>query len=212
MKRIIATLLALGACVFPTTAPAFQTERAQRYVQFQVTVQAAPVVLLPPMSGLALITPWSWLLPSTTIAANQGSVKVNANVITDPNANLLVVTPSTIPYQMTQAAGTTATYTCAFTVQVNYTTTAWTLDDGLTSDITTNLPATDLAWSVYTTATPPSPETFTGYYNYYTNNKVWQITKTTSGKQTYCVDLRLTIPATVAPGTYPVTAVYSLYY
>jgi hypothetical protein len=213
MKRVIAALLALTACLFPAASPAFQTERAQRYVSLQVTVLAPPVVLLPRIGGLALITPSSWLLPrATTIAANQGAAKVNANVIADPNANLLVVTPSAIPIQMTQTAGTTATYSCVFTVAVNYSATPWTLDDGLTSDITTNLPATDLAWSAYTSATAPSPETFTGYYNYYTNNKVWQVTATSSGVKKYCVDLRLTVPSNVAPGTYPVTAVYTLYY
>jgi hypothetical protein len=211
MKRVASALLALAMFAMPNCAWAASL-RAQRSFVFTVVVQAPPVVFLPPVRGLALIAPLQWLTPFVVVGANQGAAKVNANVISDPNANLLVVNPDA-PYTMTQTAGTTATYTCPFTVQVNYKTTPYTLYDGLASDFATGFPSTDLAWAVYaSTSSPPSPETFTGYYNYYTNNKVWQVTKSTAGIQTFCVDLRLTVPSTVAPGTYYATVAYSLYY
>jgi hypothetical protein len=217
MRRILAALVALAFVALPQPSWAlFQQQRAQRAITIVVNVQPG-IAYRSLLRGLALVSPLGWFLPAgTLIAANQGSVKVNANVISDPNAGLLVL--NNTQYTITQTAGTTATYACAFTVQANTTTltsppTTWTLQDGFASDFGAGFSANQMSWAGYQTpGSPPSPESFTQFINYYTNNKAWQLFKTGSGNMTFCVDLQLVLPAGLAPGQYSATAIYSLYY
>lgn len=210
-----AAALAL-ALALPGRGDAFQSLKVQRAITLIVTVQA-PVAYAPsfglPGIGVGSAATFASLPQSAPVlvAGTQGSVKVNANVIADPNAGLLVLNQTT--YSMTQTSGTTVTYSCPFTFQVGEpSTTSWSVDDGLASDFGSGFPAADVAWTTYKAPGPaPASPVWTNYINYYTNNNNWQQTAHATGPLTNCVDLRVTVPAGLAPGQYSATAVYSLY-
>lgn len=146
------------------------------------------------------------------VAQAQSAVRVQASVSPNPNATLLY---SNVPdVTINQTAGTTATTpVCVYTVTVDtLSTTSWTLDDGLSGDfITTTWPGKDLGNNTYLQAGTPQP-TATPFIVYASNNNAWNPKEKSSGKQTYCVTLTLTIPATVPGGAYSTNAIYTLYY
>jgi hypothetical protein len=145
------------------------------------------------------------------VAQAQSAVRVQANVSPNPNATLLY---SNIPaVTINQTAGTTAsTSSCVYTVTVDTASTiAWTLDDGLSGNFTTSWPGGDLANNTYLQSGAPQP-TATPFVVYASNNNTWNPKEKSSGMQTYCVTLTLTIPATVPGGAYSTNAIYTLYY
>ena len=202
------------ALTFPARSDAFQSLKVQRAISLVITVQA-PVAFAPfGLPGIGIGSAAFASLPQSApvlVAGTQGSAKVNANVVADPNAGLLALNKTT--YGMTQTSGTTVTYSCAFTFQVGEpSTTSWSVDDGLASDFGSGFPAADVAWTTYSSPGPaPASPTWTNYINYYTNNNTWQLTAHAYGSLTNCVDLRVAVPAGLAPGQYSATAVYSLY-
>jgi hypothetical protein len=140
------------------------------------------------------------------VAAAQKSLKVTAQVTPNPNATLLY---GNIPgVQMTGTAGTTIQQSCIYTVTVHTTITTWTLREGLSGNFAAGFPGTDLANNSYIQGATPQP-TSTPFIVYPTS---WSILGQSGGIKTYCVDLSLTIPATVPGGTYSTNAVYTLYY
>lgn len=142
------------------------------------------------------------------VAQNQQAVRVQADVTPNPNATLLVSNLTNVTLSGT--AGTTITQSCAYTVTSNAATvTSWTIKQGLASDfVSGSWPGGDLANNSYLQAGTPQP-TATPFFVYPTN---WSIMATNGHQQTYCVDLTLTIPATVTTGAYSTTAVYTLWY
>lgn len=207
--------MAIFALANPGRSDAFQSLKVQRAITLIVNVQA-PVAFAPfglPGIGIGSSAAFASLPQSAPVlvAGTQGSAKVNANVIADPNAGLLVLNKTT--YSMTQTSGTTVTYSCAFTFQVGEpSTTTWSVDDGLASDFGSGFPAADVAWTTYASPGPVSATpTWTNYINYYTNNNAWQLTAHATGTVTNCIDLRVAVPAGLTPGQYSATAVYSLY-
>lgn len=220
MKHRLVALVALLAAICGLRGPAdaFQSMKAQRAITLIFNVQLVyepfdlPSAFGMPGVGLGMGTsPMSSLRSPVTVAATQGAAKVNANVIADPNAGLLVLNKTT--YSVSQTSGTTATYSCAFTFQVGVASTlSWYVQDGLASDFGSGFPAADVAWMTYPTpGTAPSPPVWTNYVNYYTNNNVWQTAARGTGPITRCVDLNVSVPAGLPTGQYSATAVYSLY-
>ena len=212
IRRTLAALTILLVCV-PLRVDAFQSLRAQRGITLIINANPVAFLDLLPSRGIGMATAGAASLASaTTIAANQGSAKVNANVIADPNANLLVLNKTT--YSLTQTAGTTVVYSCAFTFQIGVSSTiAWTLDDGLASDFGGGLTASAVAFTAYPTpGSPPASPIWTNYINYYTNNNSWQVTAHATGPTTDCIDLKVALPSSLPAGQYSATAVYSLYY
>lgn len=142
------------------------------------------------------------------VAQSQQAVRVEANVTPNPNATLLISNQTNITLNGT--AGTTITQSCAYTVTSNASSIAsWTIKQGLASDfVSGSWPGGDLGNNSYLQAATPQP-TATPFFVYPTN---WSIMATNGHQQTYCVDLTLTIPATVTTGAYSTTAVYTLWY
>jgi hypothetical protein len=136
----------------------------------------------------------------------------------DPNAAYLKVTY--INPNLTAVYGTN-TYDCPFEVFTYYTT-AYALNDwgyGTSSSGGTatypieNYPTTSyLSFAVEPApeASPmPSPETFTAFYNEGTpGQNAW--TKTAGTTYTGCFNLRLSVPTTLAPGTYNAAIQFNL--
>ncbi|HEY9181256.1 MAG TPA: hypothetical protein VIO32_11095 [Candidatus Baltobacteraceae bacterium] len=146
------------------------------------------------------------------VAQAQSAVRVQASVSPNPNATLLY---SNVPdVTINQTAGTTATTpVCVYTVTVDTPpTTSWTLDDGLSGDFIANTwPGKDLSNNTYLQAGTPQP-TATPFIVYAGNNSSWNPKEKSSGMQTYCVTLTLTIPSTVPGGAYSTNAIYTLYF
>lgn len=143
----------------------------------------------------------------TLVAQSQADVRVQAEVTPNPNATLLVTNQSSITLNGT--AGTTITQSCVYTVTSNAVSiSSWTIKQGLASDFNGSWPGHDLANNSYLQASTPQP-TATPFYVYPTN---WAVMATNGHQQTYCVDLTLTIPATVPTGAYSTTAVYTIWY
>ena len=142
------------------------------------------------------------------VAQSQQSVRVQAEVTPNPNATLLVTNSQNITLSGT--AGTTITQSCAYTVTSNAAAiSSWSIKQGLYNDfITTTWPGKDLANNSYIQTGTPQP-TATPFIVYPTN---WTVMASSANTKTYCVDLTLTIPATVTTGAYSTTAVYTLWY
>jgi hypothetical protein len=145
------------------------------------------------------------------IAQAQNAVRVQAEVSPNPNATLLYSNSPDVTINAT--AGTTVTTpACVYTVTVHtLSTTSWTLDDGVSNDFTATFPGKNLANNTYIQTANPNPTT-TPFVVYPHNNNTWFAFAKSSGVQTYCVTLTLTVPATVKEGAYSTNAIYTLYY
>jgi hypothetical protein len=147
--------------------------------------------------------------PADYVAQAQSAVRVQAIVTPNPNATLLYYnSPS---YVINQTAGTTASYSCAYTITVDKTAVSWNLYDGLSNDFSSSFNGKGLANNTYVQGATPQP-TATPFIVYPDNNSNWYKRVTASTAHTYCVDLTLTIPSTVPGGAYTTNAVYTLYY
>lgn len=141
----------------------------------------------------------------------QSGVPVQANVIANPTGSLLTSNVNTIT--VTQTAGTTATYPCAYKVKVTTTVTAWTLYTGLSNDFNSNWNGNTVSWLDYVSTGAPAPTaTPQSFAVYPDNNNAWQSDRKGSTTFEECVDLTVVIPIMVLGGTYSSNAVYSLYY
>jgi hypothetical protein len=143
-------------------------------------------------------------------ATTQSAVRVQAQVTPNPMGTLLFSNSPAVV--LNQTAGTSASTTCAYTVTVDTTQTSWTLYEGLSNDFSgTIFPGKDLENNTYIQGGSPNPAP-TAFIVYPDNNKQWSIFSKSSLSHTYCVDLKLTIPGSVAGGAYSTNAIYTLYY
>jgi hypothetical protein len=178
----------------------------------------SPAYVVPTFDSMLAYTPSQMsdaLGPMVVAQATpQSSVKVNFTVKLNPNYQYFHIIPGST---MTMNAGYgTNTYTCVFQVFAHYAT-AWTVGDytygsntsggtsGFNGFPTYNYPTTsDLAWLA---------ETITTSYKAYANggplgDAAWH--GTAGSTNTVCVDLRLSVPATIPAGTYSATLNYYL--
>ncbi len=203
----LAFAVAVGAQALAT----LQQQRDQISVSILVNVTPAPL-------GVRLTKRWPIALrmamrergsDSELVAQAQSAVRVQAVVTPNPNATLLYYNVADVI--INQTAGTTATVPCAYTVTADKTGYTWQLDDGLSGDFASAFPGADLQNNTYLQAATPQPKS-TPFVVYPHNNNAWYKFATGTGLKTYCVDLTLTIPATVAGGAYTTNAVYTIYY
>jgi hypothetical protein len=187
---------------------ATQSYVTQIGVMITVNVTPAPMVFtVHRRIRAARIVPSSAEIVAQTQA--QNSVGVRAKVTPNPLATIL--TANQYSANVNAVAGQTKSFPCLFSVTVHTATAKWVLDGGLSNDFTTSWPGSDLSYAMYVGAAP-SPETYTAFVVYPDNNNVGPaVLPNGAGTQTYCVDLSLSIPATVPSGAYSTTAVYSLY-
>ncbi len=141
----------------------------------------------------------------------QQPVRVEAAVTPNPQATLLY---SDQPFtSITTTAGTTTTVPCAFHVTVHTASAYWILKHGLSNDFSDGaadtFTGTALANNTYLATPKPAP---TPYIVYADDGGNWATLDTNKYIQTYCVDLSVSVPATVPGGTYSSNAVYTVYY
>ncbi len=216
MKRlrtcfVVVATVAFAVAVGAQALATLQQQRDQISVNIQVNVTPAVA-----FRGTGPV-PIDWRIamrargsaPADFVAQAQSAVRVQAVVTPNPNATLLYYnTPS---YAINQTAGTTASYTCAYTITVDKAAVSWNLYDGLSNDFTSTFPGKDLANNTYVQGGAPQP-TATPFIVYPDNNNNWYKRVTANAAHTYCVDLTLTIPSSVPGGAYTTNAVYTLYY
>ncbi|HEV3155169.1 MAG TPA: hypothetical protein VGZ02_15275 [Candidatus Baltobacteraceae bacterium] len=141
----------------------------------------------------------------------QSALRVQAMVSPNPNATLLYYNNPQVV--INQQAGTTASYSCAYTITVDKTISpAWNLYDGLSNDFSgMSFPGKDLANNTYLQGAHPNP-TATPFIVYPDNNNNWYKRASATTAATYCIDLTLTIPSSVPGGAYSTNAVYTIYF
>jgi len=221
MRVLLGLFVAAGVALSLTGhSNAFSTQRAQRSVYILVNVTPGPYGYVNPNDlfdtkkiarGSAMYTDVVNPPGAEVVAANQGSLRVEAHVTPDPTATLLYANTNAI--SMSGTAGTTVTQTCAYTVTVQTAVTSWQLKTGLASDFASGFAGGNLYFRFYDTpgGTPPASYTqFTVYPT--TGQNAWQPMTSAGGTHTYCIDLNLNIPLNVHSGAYGTNAVYTLYW
>ena len=139
--------------------------------------------------------------------ANQKAVKVEAEVSPNPKATLLYSDQNSVVINAT--AGTRVVVPCAYHVTIDTTRTYWQLYDGLSNDFAGGFSGGTLANNTYLTTPQP---TATPFFVYPDNSNRWALRSTSGLMKTYCVDLTLAVPVSVAQGAYSTNAVYTLYF
>jgi len=242
MKRAQLLLVALGLTILgivltqPVKAT-IQTQQAQIILNLVVQVVGTPIAYVPhqtlAQSGQpAIVSALRRAVPSiqrtfraeglhfdgdlSSLVAQaqvQHSVLVQAEVTPNPKGTILV---SNVPnVTITAAPGQTVKVTppCALTVTVNMST-AWSLEEGLSNDLTSStgstFPGKDVANDTYKNSATPLP-TSTPYIVYADDGRVWSGLGSGTAITTYCVDLTVTVPASTTDGTYSTNAVYTLF-
>ncbi|HTW83019.1 MAG TPA: hypothetical protein VMD91_02990 [Candidatus Sulfotelmatobacter sp.] len=205
--------------------PAPQVKAAAAIAAAPRTDASTRTLLVDPFAGPRQVA-WggpSWdVAPGIQIAqvqAQPSPVPVQFVTKADPNAQYLQVTPGSAGTILTAVYGTNY-YACALTIKTYYTTayglTDWGYGTSTSSAIgypIENYPTTSyLAWAAEASPEPvpePTPATFTGFYNEGSPGQtVWS--KAANVTYTGCIDLRLTVPTAVAPGTYSAVIEYNL--
>lgn len=195
---LVAFVIAGGAQALAT----LQQQRSQISVNIQVNVTPAPLSYNGPGAPFPL---------TVAFQSAQSAVRVQAVVSPNPNATLLYYNNPQVV--INQTAGTTVTYTCAYTVTAHKSSaTIWNLYDGLSNDFSgSGFPGSDLDNNTYVQGGTPQPAA-TPFVVYPDNNNSWYKRVSGTSPTTYCVDLTLTIPSSVAGGAYSTNAVYTLYF
>jgi hypothetical protein len=209
----------------PSHGALSQQQRAQQGVYILVNVTPAPLVYnatqrdaAPISARIALRAKGSQSLVDSEAAMDMGSlvaqaspqqaVRVQAEVTPNPNATLLVTNQQSVV--INAVAGTTVTQSCAYTVTSNAASiVSWTIRQGLSSDFATGFTGNNLANNSYLTPGGTPQPTATPFIVYPSS---WTVMASSGNTKSYCVDLTLTVPKTVAGGAYSTNAIYTLYY
>ncbi len=241
MKKLLATtfvLIAIAVVISGKTVSALGTLVTYKEVPLTIVVLAAsptPVAFTAPAQRVAALehndgiqvaaissydVPMGILRPqvieqSTT---QQGAVPVKFTTKPDPTATYLHEVP--INPTITAAAGQTTNVACPFEMYAYYKTpyqvTDWGYGTTTTASAGTfpllNYPSTsDLAWNVTAVGVTPAPTA--SYTPYAVSGSPGQLSFTgTAGEvQTQCLNIQVTVPLTIVPGTYQAVIQYNLY-
>ena len=233
---ILASLIAIPVIV----SASIQTQRAQITVTITINVTPAPLALVPRAQSAATDTSQaehSGIVAALSInqgeklrpqyhaenvsyvgseivaqtAAQQKSVRVDAEVSPNPNGTLLVSNQTGVI--INQTAGTTMTYSCIYTVKVTTTVTNWSLDHGLYSDfldptLGVSFAGSDVSNNSYLSTPHPAYTPFIVF----SDGQAWALLQANGTTKTYCVDLKVALPASAAQGSYASQATYTLLY
>jgi hypothetical protein len=225
-------LVMLGIVLTQPVKATIQTQQAQMAVTIIVNVSPSPVAYVPhqePGANKTVIAALSLdraappalqrafraenlqFTPDLSNVVAQAQVQhgvlVQAEVTPNPKATILTNNAPGSTVILNQYSGTTVQWACVFTVTVDMTT-AWSLEEGITSDFASNFPGKDLANNTYISTPLP---TATPYIVYADDGSVWSGLGSGTAKTTYCVTLTLTIPEGVAGGAYVTNAIYTLF-
>jgi hypothetical protein len=222
---LVFTVLALLPVV---TDALIQQQRDQIQVNITINVTPNPLGMVhgPATSGSAIVAklilnpkekPRAFHAESMNFssavaqAANQGAVRVEASISPNPLGTLLYSNQTGVVFN--QEAGTNVTYTCPYTVTVSTTQTAWTLEHGLFTDFAGTagvFTGHDVLNNTHLQAGTPQPN-FTPFI-VFSDGQSWVVAAASGLTKTYCVDLEINLPITLAQGAYSSNAVYTLFY
>lgn len=144
------------------------------------------------------------------VTSAQGSAKVNITTKADPTGAYLKLAPNNL--NLSASYGTN-TYTCAFKISATFVY-AWKVTDWVYGSVsgaggafpTYDYPVvSNLAWSVQGVSTKFTPYANQGSPGELAFNAAANVSKN------LCVDLQLTVPSTLAAGTYSTNIQYNLY-
>jgi hypothetical protein len=144
---------------------------------------------------------------SVVVAQAQSPLLVQAEVTPNPKATILYSNNNSVV--INAIAGSTVQIPCAFTVTIDMTT-AWSLEQGLSNDFSSDFNGNNLANDTYVNSATPKP-TSTPYVVYADDGSEWSLAGSGSTLTTYCVTLTLTVPGDVTAGTYSSNVIYTLY-
>jgi hypothetical protein len=221
LRLLSGAVAALAAFVlFGLRADATTVQYTTKVLKFTVTITPSPVAFVSPRRAvrtavarrqLARAVPRAGApVTIAQVTSAQGSAKVNVTTKADPTGAYLKVAPNNV---FETASYGTNTYTCAFKINA-YFTYPWNVSDwvyGSVSGAGGVFPAfdyptvSDLAWSVQGVSTKFTPYANAGSPGEPAFNAAAGVSKS------LCVDLRLTVPSTVAAGTYSTNIQYNLY-
>lgn len=150
-------------------------------------------------------------------AAKQGAVEVQASISPNPTGTLLYGSCSAQPIGCGQVtipvtAGSVSTTSCAYSVVIDTTQTSWTLEHGLFSDFEQGGVVGISGRLMYNNTHIATPLPAYTPFIVYSDGQSWVVAGTSGGTKTFCVDLQITVPASVLSGMYSSNATYSLYY
>ncbi len=235
MKRLQLLIIAVGALVLalvlaqPVKAT-IQTQQAQIAITIVVPVAGTPIAYVPhqvPAHGQPVVSSIGLRRAASALrrpfraealqfgsnivaqAQVQNPLLVQAEVTPNPKATILISNTPSYTFNPGVAPGSIVHATCAFTVTVNMSS-AWSLEEGITSDFSSTFLGKDLANDTYKNAATPLP-TSTPYIVYADDGKVWSGLASGTAITTYCVDLTVTVPAATTDGVYFTNAVYTLF-
>lgn len=209
MKRLLSIAFAFVLIAFATAPVLAVLVKTQDQISVTVVVNVTPAPIARAASrGWGSQPNVDALVPVVQLAANtpQQAVRVEAQVTPNPNATELYSDQPVVTLNGT--AGTSVNVPCAYHVTVDKASTVhWQLDHGVTSDFAPAFPGKNLANNTYVTSPNPTATPFAVYAD---DGGTWTLVAAGTGMQTYCVDLTVTVPASVAGGTYSTNAVYTL--
>jgi len=185
-------------------------QRSQIAVTVVINVTPAPVAYVRRQArGSADEVAVTGTLRQTVVAqaTAQAAVRVEAKVSPNPNATLLYSDQPTVVIDAT--AGTTVAVPCAYHINIKTAINNWQLKHGVSNDFSSTFLGGDLANDSYVATPLP---TSTPFIVYARNGGVWAPLQTNSGTKTYCVDLTIKVPVSIAGGAYSTNAVYTLYW
>jgi hypothetical protein len=221
LRLLSGALAALAVFVlFGLRADATTVQYTTKIMQITVVVTPSPVAFVSPQRAVRRAPAHRQLaraVPSAgapvTIAqvtSAQGSVKVNATTKADPTGAYLSLSPNRVTLPANYG---TNTYTCAFKVNATYSLT-WKVTDwvyGSVSGASGTFPTfdsptvSDLAWWAEGISTKYTP-----YYNGGSPGEL-AFNAAANVAKTVCIDLQLTVPSTLAAGSYSTNVQYNLY-
>ena len=221
-------LIAIAVALSGKTVSALETLVTYKEVPLTIIVIAASPHAYTPSQrpgGVQVASVSSYdvpmgILPPTVIAqttGQQGNTPVKFIAKPDPTYTYLHEVP--INTTLTAAQGQTTYFPCPFEMYAYYKTpyivSDWgygTVPSGAGTFPILNYPQTsDLAWDITAVGATPAPSAV--YTNYADSGTPGQtsFTGTTGEAQTQCINLKLTVPAATAVGTYDAVIQYNLY-
>ena len=221
LRLLAGAVAALAVFVlFGLRADATTVQYTTKIMQLTVTVTPSPVAFVSPRRAVRVATAHRQLARAVTsagapltiaqVTSAQGSAKVNVATKADPTGAYLKLVPNHVAVNANYG---TNTYPCAFKINATYSMT-WKVTDwvyGSASGAGGVFPAfdypttSDLAWWAEGISTKYTPYSNGGSPGELSFNAAANVAKSV------CIDLQLTVPSTLAAGTYSTSVQYNLY-
>jgi hypothetical protein len=221
-SRLLAGAVAALAVfvLFGLRADATTVQYTTKMMTFTVTVTPSPVAFVSPQRAVRVAAAHRQLaravsragapLTIAQVTSAQGSAKVNVATKADPTGAYLKLVPNNVAVNANYG---TNTYTCAFKINATFSY-AWQVTDWVYGSVRGAggvFPAydyptvSDLSWWAEGISTK-----FTAYANQGAPGEN-DFNAAANVSKSVCIDLQLTVPSTLAAGTYSTAIQYNLY-